>query len=81
MKFWLVTACRSIGVPRRFGVIYRLHLYGLSLSEARNQNVSLPPASADFYIGLLVGPEDRGAVFLRTTEPYSTENLSLLLPS
>jgi hypothetical protein len=59
--FWVETPC-SAEIVRRFGRMYRLHLRGRRKQKNR---LCLPPYSADFMLGLLLGPEDRGNIFLR----------------
>jgi hypothetical protein len=52
---------------RRFGGTYRLHLKGQSVSQANSK------------IGLILGPEDEGNIFLRNVDNRNTSNPTIKL--
>jgi hypothetical protein len=84
--FWVVSPCSS-EKARHFGGTPYLHLQGPKVSQARNERISLPPASFGYLLGLLFEPEAGGEIFLRNVEvspnytalqhrrPYSSWNL------
>jgi hypothetical protein len=58
MVFWVVTCCSS-EAAERFEGPYRLHLQGLNVSQARDQQRQVENRAARRYI-----PEDRNLLFV-----------------
>jgi hypothetical protein len=69
--FWDITPCSLLKVNRLFGGIYRHHLQGRRISQAR-YNLLATWFHAGFLRRLFFDPEDDGNMFLRSVGWLST---------